>query len=164
MITNETVRKVERAFALLAEARGELEAYGASIPETEGWADPRLFEIREQLAQQQAAIGSVDYALHSADTVTYEVRMAWERAGKPEAPERQLLTWEPTKHAGWRGVAGGAVFFTISWHTRRGDPDYVLRSEFPGISLDAKDDDPELLRARAGEAMAAWAAQLGGAS
>ncbi|MCW2929884.1 MAG: hypothetical protein JWM19_846 [Actinomycetia bacterium] len=85
MISDETLRKIEQARDLLTEVREELKEYGASMPQSGGWADPRLFEIREQVSEQQSAVGAVNHALSAVPLALVEVKAIWERLGKPEA-------------------------------------------------------------------------------
>jgi hypothetical protein len=163
MIDNETLRKIEQARDLLTEVREALKDYGARIPASSGWADPKLSEKLEQVGEQQSAVHSVNQVLKEVPLALADVKTIWERLGKPEAPARTHITWKDGPFASIRGIVGGVEVLTISWHTRREDPDYFLRSDLPGIeTTQARDDDPERLKAIAEERYAAWLARMSG--
>ena len=164
MITDDTVQRAERARALLGEVREALKAYAqAGIPRSGGRADPRLFEIREQVEQQQAAVRAVNKALEALPEALVLLGAIWERLGRPEAPAPTLVTWEAGRFAGHTGTAGGVKVLTISWHTRNEDPDYLLRGELPGLYVEVKGDDLDDLKARGEQEFASWLARVQGA-
>jgi len=164
-INDETLRKIGQARDLLTEVREALKDYGASIPAAAGWADPELSEKREQVGEQQSAVHAVNQVLRVVPLALAEVKAIWERLGKPEAPARPRITWKNGSFASICGTVGGIEVFTINWHTHREDPDYFLRSDLPGIeTAQARDDDPERLKAIAEERYAAWLARMSGAT
>lgn len=164
MITEETIRKAARARELLAEVREALEGHGASIPADRGWADPRLFEKQEARLMNSSALHAADQALDAVGKLSAKVTPIWERLGKPEAPERQLLTWEAGDFSSHRGSVMGTDLFTISWHTRREDPDYAMRSLLPGMYETWSDDSLERLKEIAEAVLSTWITRVTGSA
>ena len=62
------------------------------------------------------------------------------------------IRWVAGRYSGWSGMPGTSkiAMFTITWHTRRGDPAWLLRGELPGMThLTAMNDDEKVLQAEA---------------
>lgn len=83
MIDSDTMKRLEQARGLIAEVNEDLKRYLETIPATH-WADPRLFERREQVMEQQTAIKAVNSAETAVNTASLCVSLIWERLGKPE--------------------------------------------------------------------------------
>jgi hypothetical protein len=74
-----------------------------------------------------------------------------------------LLTWEPGSYNTHTGSAGGVRLFSVTWKSRREDPNYLMRSDLPGYEgREWKDDDREKLQARAEQLLSQWLAKVGG--
>jgi hypothetical protein len=66
------------------------------------------------------------------------------------------LTWTASKYSIHYGQAGGVRLFVVSWKSRQADPNYLMRSDLPGVSQEWKHDDLDVLKDEAEQALAAW--------
>lgn len=154
MIDSETLRKIEQARDLLTGVREELKEYLSALPAG----------VPERVIEQQAAIGAVNEALRAFPLALVEVKGIWERLGKPEAQRTPRITWNPGRFADYRGTFVGLEAFSISWHSRREDPNYFIRAHLPGVTLEKKDDDLDALKEACEAALEAWLLRITGAS
>lgn len=80
--------------------------------------------------------------------------------------KKALLSWEDGQYNTSDGKAGpgkGVRLFTISWHSRRDDPDWLMRCDLPGFAgKEWKDDDRDALQARAETVLSTWLDLIGG--
>jgi hypothetical protein len=148
MIDSETLRKIEQARDLLAEAREAIK---------EGDGGPLGYDERHALTTARDAIHLTSRALADATVV-------WERLGKPEAQRAPRITWKPGRFAEYRGAFAGLDAFSIHWHSRREDPNYYVRAHLPGVTLQKKGDDLGALQEACEAALEAWLLRIGGAS
>jgi hypothetical protein len=70
------------------------------------------------------------------------------------------LAWTEGKYSTHTGHAGGVRLFNVTWNSRRDDPNYLMRSDLPGLSQEWKDDDLDVLKAKAERILAAWLAKV----
>lgn len=83
------------------------------------------------------------------------------RSGSEKEAE-VLLTWVQGQYASYRGMAGPVHVFSISWRTRRGDPDWTLTADLNGMPRDlGSHDDRAVLEARAETALRKWLVMIG---
>jgi hypothetical protein len=76
--------------------------------------------------------------------------------------KKTRLTWIEHPYSN-DGSAGGVRLFSITWHTHREDPNWVMRCYLPGLTgQEWKGDDKDALLARAEELLGFWLAKVGG--
>ncbi len=77
----------------------------------------------------------------------------------------KCLTWEDGRYSTLDGKAGpgkGVRLFTISWHSRRADPNWLMHCDLPGFAdKEWKNDDKEALQATAEAVLATWLELIG---
>lgn len=82
----------------------------------------------------------------------------------PKQVER--LTWKEGQYTSHRGSAGqgrGVELFTVTWKSRREDPDWLMRCYLPGLtSKEWKDNDLKVLQVRAEAVLSAWLESVNG--
>lgn len=77
--------------------------------------------------------------------------------------ETALIAWAQGKYNGYEGSAGDIRLFSITWKTQRGDPDWLMRTDLPGMQHKSwKSDDADGLKADAEKVLAAWMARVSG--
>jgi hypothetical protein len=74
-----------------------------------------------------------------------------------------LLTWAAGPYSTHVGTAAGIRLFGITWKSQRENPNWLMRSELPGLAgREWKDDDLQVLQAVADEVLAGWLGQIAG--
>lgn len=69
----------------------------------------------------------------------------------------ERLTWEDGAHTSCNGFAGGFRLFSITWKSRRQEPNWLMRCDLPGLAgKEWKNDDLDALKAEAADLLAAW--------
>lgn len=72
------------------------------------------------------------------------------------------ITWKSGQYSSTNGSVGRLTLFTISYKTRREDPDYTLSTTLQGFkSREWKNDDEGVLKAKAEKVLEAFVAELG---
>lgn len=72
------------------------------------------------------------------------------------------LTWKPGPYSTCTGLADGLRLFGITWKSQREQPNWLMRSELPGLAgREWKDDDREKLQAEAERLLDEWLAKIG---
>jgi hypothetical protein len=72
------------------------------------------------------------------------------------------ITWTADAYSTHHGQVGGVRLFAVSWKSRRGDPNYLMRSDLPGVHQEWKNDDLDVLKAEAEDILAEWLAKVAG--
>jgi hypothetical protein len=72
------------------------------------------------------------------------------------------LTWTAGQYNTYQGQASGVRLFAVSWKSRREDPNYLMRSDLPGVYEEWKHDDLDVLKAEAERVLADWLAKVAG--
>lgn len=73
-----------------------------------------------------------------------------------QATDRRL-TWEDGAYNSCTGLAGGFRLFSITWKSRRADPNWLMRCDLPGLAgREWKNDEQDVLKAEAEDLLAAW--------
>lgn len=73
---------------------------------------------------------------------------------------RTLLTWLAGQYGTFTGQAGETRLFRVSWKSRREDPNYLMRTDLPGVYREWANDDLGVLKATAEQVLAAWLAKV----
>lgn len=80
--------------------------------------------------------------------------------------EAKRLTWKDGRYNTMDGFAGpgnGVRLFSVTWHTCREDPNWLMHCDLPGFKgKEWKDDDKDALQAKAETMLAAWLELIGG--
>lgn len=72
------------------------------------------------------------------------------------------ITWKSGQYSSTNGSVGRLALFTISYKTRREDPNYTLSTILEGFkSREWKNDDEGALKAKAEQVLEAFVAELG---
>jgi hypothetical protein len=75
------------------------------------------------------------------------------------------ITWQAGQHTTHYGMAGGLRLFSITWRSRREDPNWLMRSDLPGhTGHEWRNDDMPALQAQAERILADWLTRVGGES
>jgi hypothetical protein len=72
------------------------------------------------------------------------------------------ITWKDGEYASATGHVGRLRLFTISYKTRRADPDFTLSTDLMGFTTQEwKNDDENVLKERAERVLEAFVKELG---
>jgi hypothetical protein len=75
------------------------------------------------------------------------------------------LTWQAGQYTTHHGTAGGLRLFSITWKSRREEPNWLMRTDLPGhAGREWKNDDMAALQAQAERILADWLTRVGGES
>lgn len=74
-----------------------------------------------------------------------------------------LLTWKPGQYNTHTGSAADLRLFSVTWKSRREDPNWLMRSDLPGFEgREWKNDDLAELQGLASAVLAAWLSKITG--
>jgi hypothetical protein len=72
------------------------------------------------------------------------------------------LTWQDAQHTTKHGRAGSLRLFTITWKSRREEPNWLMRCDLPGhAGHEWKDDNMVVLQVQAERILDKWLVQVG---